>query len=98
MQDEGFKDIVWDLLHSMPMMPTTQIEEEIDPLDQPSDLEIALIESESWGAADAVNDFTRRKMRESGFFRKIMPPLQISNEDLDRQVITDKPVKIVNGL
>jgi hypothetical protein len=37
-------------------------------------------------AIDAVNDFTRIKMREDGFARRIMPPLQISNDELDRQV------------
>lgn len=47
-------------------------------------------------AIDAVNDFTRTKMREDGFFRRIMPPLPISNDELDRQVDTDKPVKIVD--
>jgi hypothetical protein len=47
-------------------------------------------------AIDAVNDFTRTKMREDGFFRRIMPPLPISNDELDRQVNTDKPVKVVD--
>jgi hypothetical protein len=47
-------------------------------------------------AVDAVNDFTRLKMREEGFFRKIMPPVTITNSDLDRQIDTDKPVKIVD--
>jgi len=47
-------------------------------------------------AIDAVNDFTRVKMREDGFFRRIMPPLPITNDELDRQVDTDKPVKIVD--
>lgn len=47
-------------------------------------------------AIDAVNDFTRIKMREDGFFRRIMPPLPISNDELDRQVGTDKPVKVVD--
>lgn len=47
-------------------------------------------------AIDAVNDFTRTRMREDGFYRKIMPPLTISNDDLDRQVDTDKPVKVVD--
>ena len=47
-------------------------------------------------AVDAVNDFTRTKMREDGFYRRIMPPIPISNDDLDRQVDTDKPVKIVD--
>lgn len=47
-------------------------------------------------AVDAVNDFTRTKMREDGFYRRIMPPIPIGNEELDRQVDTDKPVKIVD--
>ena len=47
-------------------------------------------------AIDAVNDFTRTKMREDGFFRRIMPPLTITNDELDRQVDTDKPVKVVD--
>jgi hypothetical protein len=47
-------------------------------------------------AIDAVNDFTRIKMREDGFFRKIMPPLSLTNDELDRQVSTDKPVKVVD--
>ena len=47
-------------------------------------------------AVDAVNDFTRNKMREDGFLRRIMPPVPISNDELDRQVSTDKPVKVVD--
>lgn len=47
-------------------------------------------------AIDAVNDFTRTKMREDGFYRRILPPLPITNDELDRQVDTDKPVKIVD--
>ncbi len=47
-------------------------------------------------AIDAVNDFTRTRMREDGFYRKIMPPLQISNDELDRQVDTDMPVKVID--
>jgi hypothetical protein len=47
-------------------------------------------------AVDAVNDFTRTKMREDGFYRRIMPLLPISNDELDRQVDTDKPVKVVD--
>lgn len=47
-------------------------------------------------AIDAVNDFTRTKMREDGFYRKILPPLEIQNDQLDRQVDTDKPVKVVD--
>jgi len=47
-------------------------------------------------AVDAVNDFTRTRMREDGFFRRVMPPVPISNDELDRQVTTDKPVKVVD--
>lgn len=47
-------------------------------------------------AIDAVNDFTRVKMREDGFYRRIMPPIPIQNDQLDRQVDTDKPVKVVD--
>lgn len=47
-------------------------------------------------AVDAVNDFTRTRMREDGFLRQIMPQVPISNDELDRQVTTDKPVKVVD--
>ena len=47
-------------------------------------------------AQNAVNDFIRIKMREDGFLRRIIPPVQITNDELDRQVDTDKPVKIVD--
>jgi len=47
-------------------------------------------------AADTVNEFTRVKMREDGFARKILPPIPLSNDEIDRSVDTDKPVKIVD--
>lgn len=47
-------------------------------------------------AVDAVNDFTRTRMREDGIYRRVLPPLPLSNDELDRQVDTDKPVKIVD--
>lgn len=47
-------------------------------------------------ASEAVNDFTRLRLREDGFLRKIIPPVPISNNELDRQVDTDKPVKVVD--
>lgn len=37
-------------------------------------------------AVDAINDFTRTRMREEGFYRRIMPPIGVSNDELDRQV------------
>jgi len=33
-------------------------------------------------AIDAVNDFTRTKLKEDGFFRKIMPPIKIPDDEL----------------
>jgi hypothetical protein len=47
-------------------------------------------------AVDAVNDFTRTRMREDGFMRQILPAVPITNDELDRQIETDKPVKIVD--
>ena len=47
-------------------------------------------------ALDAVNEFTRVRVREDGFYRRILPPVQVSNDDLDRQVDTDKPVIVVD--
>lgn len=47
-------------------------------------------------AEDAVNAFIRVKMREDGFTRKIIPPIPLSNDDLDRQVDTDKPTIVLD--
>jgi hypothetical protein len=47
-------------------------------------------------AADAVNDYTRIKMREDGFLRKILPPIQLSWDEIDRRPEDDKPIKIVD--
>lgn len=47
-------------------------------------------------AQDAINDYTRVRVREDGFLRRIMPPITITNDELDKQVETDKPVKIVD--
>lgn len=47
-------------------------------------------------ATDAMNDFTRIRMREDTFLRRIMPPIVIGNDDLDRSVDTDVPVKIID--
>lgn len=47
-------------------------------------------------AIDAINDFTRTTMREDGFMRRIMEPQEISNDELDRQLQTDKPIKIID--
>lgn len=47
-------------------------------------------------AEDQVNEFTRTKMREDGFYRRIMPPIPLTNDELDRAVDTDKPIKIID--
>lgn len=47
-------------------------------------------------ANDAINDFTRTKMREAGIARRVVPPLEITDNDLDRAVETDKPQKIID--
>ena len=47
-------------------------------------------------AQDAINDYTRIKVREDGFLRRILPPVQITNDELDRAADTDKPVKIID--
>lgn len=38
-------------------------------------------------AVDAVNDFTRRKMREDGCYRRILQPIPVSNEELKHAVL-----------
>ena len=45
-------------------------------------------------AVDAVNDFTRKRMREDGFLRQVLPQVPISNDELDRVGWADKPVKV----
>src|SRR5262245_62363106 len=47
-------------------------------------------------ALDPINDFTRLRVREEGVLRKIMEPLPIANDELTRQLHTDKPVKVVD--
>ena len=47
-------------------------------------------------AADAGSEFTRVYMREESFTDKVMPAQLIGNDELDRQVDTDKPVKIID--
>lgn len=47
-------------------------------------------------ALDAVNDYTRLKVREDGILRRVLPPIQIANTDLDRQYDTTLPAKIVD--
>jgi hypothetical protein len=44
-------------------------------------------------AADDASDYIRLKLREEGFSRKILEPVEVGN-DFDRAVWTDKPIKI----
>lgn len=37
-------------------------------------------------ARDAVNNYTRQGMREESFMRRIMPPIPIKDDELDRSV------------
>ena len=45
--------------------------------------------------ARATSDYIRMKLREEGFLRKILPAQTITGDDLDKQVGTDKPSKVV---
>ncbi len=47
-------------------------------------------------AVGAAEDFTRTTIREDGFYRKIMPMIQIRADQLTRQVYDDKWVKVVD--
>jgi len=46
-------------------------------------------------AVDAVNDFTRTKMREEGFYRQLIPMLPITNDELDRDMY-ETPIKWID--
>lgn len=45
-------------------------------------------------AARGIDEYTRLKVREKGFARKILPAIPLSNDDLDKQIDTDVNVKI----
>lgn len=45
--------------------------------------------------ARASSDYIRMRLREEGFLRKILPAQTITGDDLNKQVNTDKPSKIV---
>ncbi len=55
-----------------------------------------LASGDKQGAMDAGTEFTRLTLREEGLLRKILPPRSISYGDLDKQLDTDKPVKILD--
>lgn len=47
-------------------------------------------------AAENINDYLRMKMREDEIFARILPPTPVSNDELDKQVDTDLPVKVLD--
>jgi hypothetical protein len=47
-------------------------------------------------AAEVATDYTRVTLREEGLLRKILPPQTITSAQLDKQLDTDEPVKIVD--
>lgn len=47
-------------------------------------------------AAEVATDYTRVTLREEGLLRKILPPQSITAGELDKQLDTDEPVKIVD--
>lgn len=63
---------------------------------EPKEVNAALLDMFKQGlqkeAQEAVTDFIRMRMREEGFLRQIIPPVQVTDADLDKQVDTDKPV------
>lgn len=47
-------------------------------------------------ATDALNDYTRIKLREEGFFSRIMPEIVIGDDELDQTLDGDQPSKIIH--
>jgi hypothetical protein len=47
-------------------------------------------------AQDSVQDFTRTQLREGAIREKVLPSLPIRNDQLDRQLHTDKPYKVID--
>lgn len=46
-------------------------------------------------ARDGLNDYTRTRVREVGFTRQILPPLNVPSDELTMLVDTDKPMKVL---
>jgi ferritin-like protein len=47
-------------------------------------------------AENSVTSFTRIKMRENSYSRRLLPPVTVTNDDLNRVHWTDKPIIIVD--
>ncbi len=74
-----------------PQGPDTRTEEE-----KRDDAVLDSLASIGKERTDPFGDYLRAKIREQGFARKIMPPMYISNDELDRSVDTAMPIKIVD--
>lgn len=77
--------------------PNQDLIESFDPVlnEQLTDRVLKAREGESMEKlAAAGEEYIRTHIRESGFFRKILPPKPISNDELDRVVEHDRPVRI----
>lgn len=68
----------------------------LDPAVLNSQFLAKIASGDTKGAADASTEFTRLTLREEGLLRKILPPKTITSADLDKQLDTDKPVKILD--
>lgn len=55
---------------------------------------VASSEGEVKSASTAGTNMIRRRIREEGFLRRILPPQTVTNDDLDRVLQNDKPVII----
>jgi len=63
---------------------------------QNNELFLQLLESgQHKQAADIATEFTRMRVRESAFVERILPSQKLSNDQLDKQVNTEHPTKIV---
>lgn len=47
-------------------------------------------------AKDAITDFTRTRVREDGFYRKVMPMVPVTNDKLDRQYDSESPSIVID--
>jgi hypothetical protein len=76
--------------------PNTDLIEKLDP-DLNRELTNSILDARNGEKmtklAAAGEDYIRTHIRESGFLRKILPPKPISNEELDRVVEHDRPVR-----
>lgn len=68
----------------------------VDPQTLNKQFMAKLAAGDKQGAMESATEFTRLTLREEGLFRKVLPPKPISYGDMDKQLDTDKPVKIMD--